>query len=240
MLKTIDKIDINYEQMGKGDDIVLLHGWGQNIEMMMPLAKHLKTKFRVTIIDLPGFGLSNNLDRALSVYDYVELLHKLLIELKIKKPSLIGHSFGGKLSIVYASKYEVDKLVLLGSPVFASDKTKRFKTKFLKFVKKLPLMHYFENLAKSYIGSADYKNASPLLREILVKTVNTDVSKEAASLQNETLLIWGDNDEAASLKDAQKLEELIKESALIVLEGASHYAYLERIVQVNAILDNFL
>lgn len=99
MLIKVRNINVNYKQYGKGDDVVLLHGWGQNIQMMEPLGDYLKDKHRVTIIDLPGFGLSEEPDYAYTVYDYVQLLEELFSKLEIVNPSLIGHSFGGRLSV---------------------------------------------------------------------------------------------------------------------------------------------
>ena len=58
MIKKIKNLDINYVQYGEGVDVVLLHGWGQNIQMMDPIGKNLMEKNRVTIIDFPGFGCS--------------------------------------------------------------------------------------------------------------------------------------------------------------------------------------
>ena len=57
MFKKIKNIKINYKQYGEGKDVVLLHGWGQNIEMMKPLGDNLSDHYKITIIDLPGFGL---------------------------------------------------------------------------------------------------------------------------------------------------------------------------------------
>lgn len=238
-MKEIQNKKINYKQLGKGKDIVLLHGWGQNYMMMMPLVLELQKTHRVTLIDLPGFGESEEPDKVLRVYDYAEIIYDLVKTLKLKKPSLIGHSFGGKIAMVYASKYETDKLVLFGSPCFASPKEFSLKTKLLKKAKTLPFIGKFENIAKKYIGSSDYKKASPIMREILVDTVNTDISESAKKIKSPTLIIWGDKDEAVPLSDAQKLETIIDDSALIILENASHYAYLEHIAHVRAILKEF-
>ena len=56
---TVNNLNINYIQYGKGKDIVLLHGWGQNIEMMKPLGDYFSDNYRITILDLPGFGKSD-------------------------------------------------------------------------------------------------------------------------------------------------------------------------------------
>lgn len=238
-MKEIQNIKINYKQLGKGKDIILLHGWGQNIAMMMPLVLELQRTHRITLIDLPGFGESQEPDRVLRVYDYADIIYDLAKSLKIKKPSIIGHSFGGKIAMVYASKYKTDKLVLFGSPCFASPEDKSLKTRFLKKAKTLPIIGRFENIAKKFIGSSDYRKSSPIMREILVDTISTDVSDSARKIKSPTLIIWGEYDEAVPLSDAQKIETLIDDSALIILDKASHYAYLEHIVHVRAILKEF-
>ena len=238
MFKTIKKIKINYKQYGEGKDIVLLHGWGQNIQMMDPLGNYLKANHKITIVDLPGFGLSSEPDYAYSVYDYVELLKELFDTLDITKPTLIGHSFGGRLSIIYASKYEVEKVVLFGSPCVRHE-YKSTKQTILKTLKKVKILSPLANLMKKYTGSADYKNASPIMREVLVKTVNEDLSECAKKIKASTLLIWGDNDTAVPVEHARELNELLTDSDLIVLPG-SHYCYLENLHQVINILNNFL
>lgn len=238
MFKKIKNININYSQYGEGSDVVLLHGWGQNIEMMAPLGNLLKDNHRVTIIDLPGFGLSDLPDYAYSVYDYVSLLEDLFHELKIKKPSLIGHSFGGRLSIIYASRNDTEKLVLFGSPCVRHEH-KSFKQSVLKTLKKVKFLSPLGEFVKKFVGSVDYKNAKGVMRDVLVKTVNEDLSECAKKIKIPTLLIWGDNDEAVPLNEAKELESLLTDGALIVLPG-THYCYLENLRQVENILDNFL
>ena len=103
MIKKIKDININYTQYGKGKDVVLLHGWGQNIQMMDPLGKNLSDEFRITILDFPGFGSSETPNFAYNISDYTESLHELLDSLGIDNPILIGHSFGGRVAISYAS-----------------------------------------------------------------------------------------------------------------------------------------
>ena len=238
MFKKIKNIKINYKQYGEGKDIVLLHGWGQNIEMMRPLGDNLSNHHRITIIDLPGFGMSSEPDFAYTIFDYTEIVHELLNELKIKKPIIMGHSFGGRIAIVYASKYPTDKLVLFGSPCVRHE-YKSFKQSFYKKVKKIKLFKQLVNAMKNHVGSVDYRNASPIMKEILVKTVNQDLSEYAKKIECSTLLIWGENDEAVPVSEAKELDELLSDSALIVLPG-THYCYLENLNQVINILYNFI
>ena len=92
-------------------NLIYLHGWGQNIEMMLPIAKPFVDKCNVLIIDLPGFGLSSEPKEAWTLYDYADMVNSFVKELKLDNPILIGHSFGGKISLCYALKYKVKKLV---------------------------------------------------------------------------------------------------------------------------------
>ena len=231
--------DINYIRYGnnKNRTIVMLHGWGQNIEMMKFIGDKLDED--VLIIDLPGFGKSKEPDTVLSIYDYANLVHDLISNLKIKNIILIGHSFGGKIALAYASKYKVEKLVLLASPFKSKENKINIRTKVLKKLKKVPGLNKLEEFAKKHIGSTDYKNASGIMREILVKHVNLDITEDVKKITCPTLIIWGDNDECVPLSDGKLLEKLIKDSGLIVFEGCTHYAYLEILDQLIRILNEF-
>jgi len=236
----VENLTINYIQYGEGKDVVLLHGWGQNIEMMKPLGNILSSNHRITILDLPGFGNSSEPTEAWSIYEYESFLEKVLNKLNITNPILIGHSFGGRLSIIYASKNRVDKLVLFGSPCIRKNKLPSLKEKILKMLMKIPLLNKVGESMKKYIGSTDYKNASVIMRKILVNTVNEDLSDCAKKIDAPTLLIWGEYDTEASVEDAKELEKIMKDAALIVFKGCTHYAYLENIAQVKSIFDNFI
>ena len=240
----IDKVnleDINYIQYGnsEGKDIVLLHGWGQNIEMMKPIGDNLAGNFRITIIDFPGFGESEEPSEAWNISDYSNMLELLVKELKIKKPIVMGHSFGGRVAIRYSANNPIEKLVLFGSPCVRLQQKQPLKVRVLKKLKTLPGMDKFGEFMKKYIGSRDYKAASPMMRQILVNTVNEDLSAYASQIEEPTLLIWGDNDTEAPIEEAKMLEKIMPDAALIVLPG-THYAYLENLGQILNILHSFL
>ena len=238
----IKDVYVNFIQYGNksGKNIVLLHGWGQNIEMMDPIGKRLQKDFYITIIDLPGFGKSSVPTYRYTVYDYFEIVDELLRKLKIKNPIMIGHSFGGRISIIYAAKRGVEKLVLLASPFKRSVKKNTFKIKLIKFLKKVPVVKELESYMKTKIGSRDYRNATPIMRLILVNTVNEDLTEYLKQIESPTLLIWGDLDTEAPLEDAKYAETIMKDAGLIIYQGATHYAYLERINEVINVLNVFL
>lgn len=236
----IRNININYIQYGSGSDVVLLHGWGQNIAMMKPIGDRLQKNHRITILDFPGFGESEEPKTALTVYDYCEILEELLKKLKVKKPVIMGHSFGGRIAIIYASRNEVEKVVLFGSPCIRKEVKPSLKLRMLKYLKKIPGINKLEGFAKNHMGSRDYKNASEIMKKILVNVVNEDLSECAKKINVPTLLIWGDRDTEAPVEDAKELEKIIPDAGLIVLPNSTHYAYLENLPQVINILNNFL
>ncbi|MBQ9181206.1 MAG: alpha/beta hydrolase [Bacilli bacterium] len=238
----IKDTNINYILYGekKKTTIVLLHGWGQNIEMMKMIGDAFKDRFQILILDLPGYGKSSEPPFSWSVYDYVDMLHELLSKLNIKDIILIGHSFGGKISLAYSSKYDVKKLVLFGSPFKPETEKISFKTKMLKNMKKVPVLNKLEGFAKKHIGSTDYRNATPRMREILVLTVNLDITEDVKKIKCPTLIVWGTLDEAVPIERAYELEKLIPDAGVVVYENCTHYAYLERLNQTINILNSFL
>lgn len=234
----IKDLNINYIQYGEGKDIILLHGWGQNIEMMKPLGDYFCDRFRITILDLPGFGESDEPKNTWTIDDYELMLEDFINKLKIKKPIVIGHSFGGRLAIRYCARNPIEKLVLFGSPCIRIQEALPLKVRMLKTLKKLPGMDKIGEYMKQYIGSRDYKAASPVMRQTLVEVVNEDLSHYAKEIEEPTLLIWGQNDTEAPVAEAKELEKIMIDAALIVLPG-THYAYLENLQQVVNILNNF-
>lgn len=241
MIKEVNKVKINYELYGNKQEktIVLLHGWGQNIQMMKGLGDQFLDN-RVVIVDLPGFGASEEPKTVWTVDDYVDMLHELLQKLNIDCPIIIGHSFGGKIGLLYATKYKVKKLVCLASPYKKQVVQLSLKTKLLKTAKKVPGLKKLEGFAKKHIGSTDYKNASEMMRKIMVEHVNYDISNKLNKIKCPTLLIWGTLDKAVSINDAYELEKLIDNCGLVTYEGCSHYAYLERFDQTVRVLKSFI
>ena len=237
----INGLNINYLDFGnkKGDTIVLLHGWGQNIQMMQMLGEPFKDKFRIIAVDFPGFGNSEEPKEVMNVSDYTTVIEKLLKKLNVKNPILIGHSFGGRVSVKFASRNDVKKVILL-SPALRGHDKKGLKTKILKFLKTVPGIKNLEGWAKNHIGSRDYKAASPMMKQVLVKTVNEDLSDDAKKIKAPVILIYGDMDSEVPEEDTKEYERLIPDCGLILYEGCTHYAYLERLNQTINIIGNFI
>lgn len=235
----INNVNVNYIQYGEGKDVLLLHGWGQNIQMMKPIGDNLCSNHRITIIDFPGFGESDEPSTPWTIDDYSLLIENLVRELNIRKPIVMGHSFGGRVAIHFSSNNPIEKLVLFGSPCIRENKKLPLSTRILKKLKTLPGMDKLGEEMKKYIGSRDYKAASPIMRQTLVNVINEDLSSYARKIEEPTLLIWGEADTEAPVDDARELEKIMIDAALIILPG-THYAYLDNLGQVINILNSFL
>ncbi|HEY8361999.1 MAG TPA: alpha/beta hydrolase [Tissierellaceae bacterium] len=251
MMMDIDGISLNYIVEGSGKDVLVIHGWGANINTIMPIVNILKDKFRVHAIDLPGFGLSSQPKEVINSFQYAEIIKKYIDKMGIDKITLIGHSFGGKLSIILGSKYPelVEKIVLIDSAGLIPKRGPKYYIKVYSF-KTLKLLYknlFFwikddEKLEKLYkkFGSTDYKEASGVMRKILVTVVNENLFPLLNKIKAPTLLIWGENDTATPLYMGKIMEKEIKDSGLIVFEGAGHYAYLDDFRRFSIIVRNFL
>ena len=238
----IDNNEINYIRYGnsKGKSMVFLHGWGQNIQMMKFISDYFQDNFDLIVVDLPGHGESSEPESALEVVDFVNIIHKFLEEINVKNPILVGHSFGGKISLLYASMYPTEKLVLF-APSFKVEKTKlTLKQKVLKAAKKIPVLNKLEGFAKKHIGSSDYRNASPVMREILVNSVNTDIREDIKKISASAILIWGSEDNQVDIESARELESIMRDAGLVIYEGYTHYAYLEDKIRTVNIMKSFL
>ena len=241
----LNALTIHYTQTGKGRDIVLLHGWGQNRVMMAPIQEHFSNRFRVTNIDFPGFGDSALPIEPWGVKEYTEFLRHLCVKLEISEPILIAHSFGARVAIMYASLYPTHKLILTGAAGLRPKRgiayySRVYTYKTLKRVVKLrPFVHYEESL-KKHFGSSDYKSAAGVMRSSFVKIVNEDLRPLLPLIKIPVLLIWGDKDEATPLWMGKIMEKEFPDAGLVLFEGDDHFAYWHQIDRFNHIIDAFL
>ncbi len=241
-------VDVRYKTTGEGDDVLLLHGWGCSIEIWDKVQTALSQNHRVTAIDFPGFGKSQEPPEVWGVEQYTRCTEDLIAKLGLKTPTLVGHSFGGRVSILLASRNNyVGKVILTDSAGVKPQSTKisvsRIFSKIKKATAKVIGESATEKLVRPFVNSLaseDYKNASGMMKEILKKVVDEDLQHVMPSIKAPTLLIWGSNDTATPLADAQIMEKLIPDAGLVVMPGCTHYAFLENTPFFLTVAENFL
>lgn len=247
----IRNLKLNYIVQGNGKDVLVLHGWGANIDTIMPIVNILKDRFRVHALDLPGFGQSQEPEGVINSFDYAEIVKDYINIMNIKKVTLIGHSFGGKLSIILGSRYSelVDKIVLVNSAGLIPKRGpkyyfKVYSFKSLKFIYK-NLFFWIKDKEKmerfyKIFGSKDYQDSQGVMRKILVTVVNENLQSLLSTIKAPTLLIWGDEDTATPLYMGKVMEKEIVDSGLVIFEGAGHYSYLDDYQRFAIIVRSFL
>lgn len=248
MIYRYNNKNIFVETAGEGEPVLLLHGWGCTHEIFKGVQDLLSANYRVYNFDFPGFGASEEPEEVWGTEEYTQMIEKFAQENNIVHPALIGHSFGGRISIIFASRNEVSRMVLIDAagikpkrPLKYYYKVYTFKTvKWIcnTFLPKKTAGRIIEKQRKG-AGSSDYNNASPKMRAILSKVVNEDLTKLLPSIKASTLLFWGNNDTATPLDDAKKMEKLIPDAGLVIAHGTGHFSFLENPGLFTAVIKNF-
>ena len=130
---------ISYSDTGKGNAVVLLHGFLENKTMWQDLVPELSKKNRIITIDLLGHGETECMGYVHSMEDNAEVVQAVLSKLRIRKAVFVGHSMGGYVALAYGELYpeNVRGLVLLNSTSKAdSDERKTNRDRAIKAVKK--------------------------------------------------------------------------------------------------------
>jgi len=242
----IQNIDLHYEVYGDtGRPVVLLHGWGQNTEMMAFIGEFLKSHFIVYNIDFPGFGSSAEPPEPWGSVNYCEFLRAFLQQMNVEDPIFIAHSFGCRVAIQYAYKYKVHRMVLTGAAGIRDERGIDYYLKVYSYKvgKKILSLKPFEKLKDKLTanaGSTDYRNASGVMRGTLVKVVNEDLSDLLPYIDVETLLVFGENDDVTPVEKGRKMEKLMPDAVLVIFENDDHFAYINEAARFNLVLDAFL
>lgn len=247
----IDNLSLNYVDEGDSEEVVLiLHGWGANIQSMRPVSNIIADRYRILMLDLPGFGESEEPATVFDSYDYADLIIKFLNALNIEKATLIGHSFGGKISSIIAAKNpeRVKKMVLIDSAGLIPKRGVNYYAKVYSYKVKKWLFNHLpipdkENRRKKYqekYGSDDYKNSSGIMRKIMVTVVNENIRDLLKDIKCEVLLIWGENDDATPLYMGEIFEKEIEDSGLVVLKDSGHFSYIDDYFTFSAVINSYL
>lgn len=248
---TVKNLKIHYKEAGEGPDVLLLHGWSSSCEVYSAIMNNLGSMCHFVAPDFPGCNKSETMSEPWDIKDYADFVLEFIEKAGLKNPILVGHSHGGRVCMYLAGNglLAPPKIVLLDAAGLIPKKSLKQKLraksfKAIKAVLTLPVIKNHSegllNKARAHYGSADYNAAPPVLRQTLVKLVNTDLRDILPNINCPTLLIWGDKDTATPLTDAKIIEGLIKDAGLCVLSGTGHFSFCEKPREAIAILRSFL
>lgn len=226
---------VNYCTIGESEQVMLyLHGWGGSVDSFKYLTTSLN--YKNILIDFPPFGESEEPKTPYTLFDYAEIVYKILEKENAKKINIICHSFGARVAILLISMYNVDveKLIITaGAGIKPKNKIKKIFRKIkYKIIKKIN---------KKYLaGSSDYKKLSNVMKKTFSNIINLDIAPYAKKVNSKTLLIYGNRDKETPIYMAKKLNKYIKNSRLIIYKNCGHFAYLENNVQFLIDIKTFL
>ncbi len=241
-----DKLKINYDIKGMGPPLILLHGWGTNLHTFDYVCKYLENSYTIYMIDLPGFGNSDEPRYAYNLSNYVHFLCTFIEELQIDNPIILGHSFGGRIAIKYASiNKNIKKLILVDSAGIRKRRTIKQIFNILKYKYLKCYYRKTKNIAKynqltSTSGSSDYVASSLVMKGTLSKVIKEDLKKCLPRINVETLIIWGRDDEETPYSDALLMHKKIPNSGLVTFDDVGHFPYLERKNYFKLVLKKYL
>lgn len=247
MVVNIQGLPVHYIDLGAGPEtVVILEGWGTNAGLYRDLAAHLSRTMRVLLPELPGCGETPEPPRSLDAAGYAELVRGFLRQLGVREAHLIGHSNGGRIILKLCAEPTPDlrfhKLVFMGSAGVVLPGTPRQKRRLKRMKLLKALLKPFPGLLERYRqthGSADYRAASPVMRETLVRLVNEDLTPLMPGVRQSALLIWGTADTDTPMSHARIFAEQLPDAGLVEVPGAGHYAYLEQPGFVFRVLDAY-
>ena len=210
------------------------HGWGQSHVSFLELCAPIENSAKHIIVDFPGFGETAKPKEPWGSKEYADHI-AAFIKSKSDKPVIwVGHSFGCRVGLQLAVHYPelIKGLFLIAGAGIPKQlplhKSFYFKgrIKLYKLLKKLIPLGMSEAWLIKKFGSADYKSADPVMRQILVKVVNEDLREIAPKISCPVHFVYGDQDTETPPKIGETLSGLISGSKLTLLKGQDHYSVL--------------
>ena len=244
-------VSIYYEKYGNNKkNILILPGWGNTRTTFTNIINFFKDNYTIYIIDYPGFGNSPIPEKELTIYDYTNLVRDFLDEMQIKNPIIIAHSFGGRIATLLTGYYKekIDKIIMIDAAsikprksikAFIKQTTYKVLKKLTYLLPKLKQEYYRQKLLK-FFGSTDYQNLPNNMHKTFKNIVNENLIYYLKNIESETLLLWGKLDKDTPLKDGYKMNNLIKNSALIIFPKGNHFSYLQYPYLTNKIIFEFI
>ena len=220
-INLLDKqFDISYEVVNPNasEDIVFLHGWGSNKDIMKQAFSSCLSEYRHIYVDMPGFGKSSN-NYVLTTKDYALVMQELFNTLNTNITAIAGHSFGGKVATLLNPK----NLILLSTAGILEDKSLDVKLKIVmaKTLNTLGL----GKITKAF-RSKDVDKMSEVMYATFKNVVDEDFSNEFNSYKKNAMIFWGETDSATTLNSGKKINSLIENSSFNSY-NSDHYFFLK-------------
>ncbi len=233
----VDGGPVHYEVAGEGEPLVLVHGLSESTRVWYRNLPALAERYRVYLVDLPGFGAMRKFRRLFDLKQSGAWLARWMQAVGLEEASLVGHSMGGYVCMATAAMYpeRVRRLVLVDS----------IGIPFNLPVRRLvyPALKSIARTKPSFwpcIGY-DYLRAGPVMvLNASLQIVKLDTADVLAAVRAPTLVVWGENDDLVPLTLGRQLHERLPGARIVVIPGTNHFCMFERPHEFNQVLFAFL
>ena len=243
----VDGFEMPYLDGGKGDVLLLIHGFGGDKDNFTRLARKLTPHYRVIIPDLPGFGeASRDLKASYGMADQVARIHAFLGKLGVTKVHLGGNSMGGFIAAQFCAPYGhmVGSVWLLdpsgtrsshNSPLLLNyaktgknpllvERVQDFEHTISATTHKAPFIPRFARVALGRRAVADFELHTRIMRELHDSPL---LEESFQPMATPALIVWGKQDQVLSPTGADSFRELFPNSHVILMEGIGHLPMAE-------------
>lgn len=249
---------VHYSMYGKGNPVMLVHGFAEEGSVFNDQVNHLKENFLVIVPDLPGIGKSDMLQKDnASLIDYADILKAIIDSENITVLTMIGHSMGGYITMAFAEKYPsaLNGFGLFHSSAYADDAEKiAVRKKAIAFIKengtaaflKTAIPGLFFNVETSQKAIADLiEIGNSFAPEVLVQQYNAmidrkDTTAVLSSFAKPVLFIMGEHDKAVPISQTLQQSHLPQIAYVHILRSSAHMGMKEQPDLVNKYLTDFL
>lgn len=245
----IDGMQVHYRDEGKGQPIVLIHGTASSLHTWDDWTSELKKEYRVIRMDLPAFGLTGpNQTGDYTIPSYTDFLSKFVQKIEIDSFHLAGSSLGGNIAWNFTAKNpnKVNKLILVDASGLPTGKPqpsifKMAKTPVLNSMLLYVTPEFFIKKNIKEVYADDSKITDELItryhkmalregnRQAFIDRAKIDFTpdeyksaEKLKSIQNPTLLLWGDKDEWIPLSNGKTMDSLLPNSQLTIFKNVGH------------------
>ncbi|NQV14439.1 alpha/beta hydrolase [bacterium] len=257
--------NVVYIDSGSGPPLVFLHGQASDLLNFDPVFSLFDSEFRVIAVDYPGFGKSDKPEISFSEDFMVDMLDSLFEVTNIESATLIGHSYGGYISMLYGSARpdRVNSMVLIspaGIQKFNSFMSAAMRKGFtVEAIMKTSLRKAMQNYHNSSVnwspdmetyalrrvallteGGEEYRSYAHAMVQAMELMLNTSVRDRIGAQALPTLILWGTKDPLIPLKVAQETLQFIPGAQLETIEKCGHFPMLEYPLEFHRIVEAFL
>lgn len=243
---------IYYLDIGKGNTIVLLHGFGEDSQIWNRQIALLSQNYRLIVPDLPGSGNSSMLSTPDTIEAYATAIEALLNHLSVNKCIILGHSMGGYITLAFAEAYP-ERLLgwgLIHSTAFADSEEKKLnRQRGIELMQQYGAYAFLRNTIPNLFAES-FKKQEPEVLDQLIESAKAftaeaccayykamqlrpDRTQVLSGSKTPVLFVLGTEDVAAPLNDLLQQVHLPPTAYIHILENVGHMGMLEATDEVN-------